>query len=53
MFTKQYKPGYFIHGYCDRPECAWQGPDYIVHKAESIHAAKIAITKAIKSGADQ
>ena len=49
MWTIEYKPGYYIHGYCDKPACKWQGPDYVVHHVCSLRVAKEAIRKAIKA----
>lgn len=51
MWTISYK-GYYIHGYCDKPECRINGGDlgsYCSH-FKSIHAAKLAITKWINRG---
>lgn len=50
MFTESYR-GYFIHGYLARLECQVQRPDRsILGGFKSLHAAKLAITRAIKAG---
>lgn len=53
MWTFEYRTGYYIHGYIDKPECQAQyspsghGCEWLKH-CKSLHAAKIAITKHIK-----
>ena len=53
MFTFEYRTGYYIHGYVDKPECKAQyspsgyGYEWLKN-CKSLHAAKIAITKHIK-----
>lgn len=44
MWTIIYKQ-YFIHGYCDKPQCRVQAPGMTTIEFKSLHAAKIAITK--------
>lgn len=41
MFTINYK-GFYIHGYCDKPECTVNLARY-----KSLHAAKCAVTRTL------
>jgi hypothetical protein len=48
MWTIRYK-GFFINGYCDKPECSvvfWVGG--VMGKFKSLHSAKIGITEYLK-----
>jgi hypothetical protein len=53
MWSIEYRPGYYIQGYCDRDECtashspSGYGHDWI-KTCKSSHAAKIAVTKHMK-----
>jgi len=50
-YTFQYRKGYYIH-VIRRPDgfedIKWQEPDYTVHFAKRVHAAKLAITRHAK-----
>ena len=48
--TFEYKSGYYIHERIDNgvQEITWQGPNYQVHSANSVHSAKMQITREIK-----
>lgn len=53
MFTVEYKPGWFIHGYFDRPECYWLRTErgcgvYGTNKARTFIGAQRAISKQMK-----
>lgn len=49
MFTINYR-GFYIHSYCDKPECIIiSEKDGLIAQKKSLHAAKIAITKFLKS----
>lgn len=50
MFTIQYK-GFFIHGYCVKPECKFHRVCESVTRCRSMHAAKCLITRRINLGA--
>lgn len=41
-----YKSDFFIYHYSNKPGYFWIGPAGISHRAKSLHAAKIQITKA-------
>jgi hypothetical protein len=48
MFTLNYK-GWYVNGYCDRPQCRVLLPDSTLWGTfKSLQAAKVAITKAHK-----
>lgn len=54
MWSTEYKPGYYIQGYCDKDECTavysptGYGYEWI-KQCKNIQAAKIAITKHVKA----
>ena len=48
MFTIEYK-GFYINGYCDKPECKVVFPNGSpLITVSSVHAAKLAITRFLK-----
>jgi hypothetical protein len=48
MFTIEYK-GFYINGYCDKPECKVVFPNGSpLVTVSSVHAAKLAITRFLK-----
>lgn len=54
MFSLQYKPGWFINGYFDRPECYWVKADnrgfcIALGKSRTLLEAKRYITKMRKT----
>ena len=48
MWTINYK-GFYIHGYCDRDEVSVQHEGFETNYFKSMHAAKCAITRMLKT----